>query len=324
LRGWHFSGYGLDITMPRLFLTLLLIGAGVSAAHGRTLAELRADGDAVVGAKPKRVLFRTDSPRLFAPNALPPARPVTTPASARRPKQPAAASPSTPAPKARVTTIAPAPILKPQLRQRTSISVPLREEAPRFAPRFAPRSDIDFHPTTFTPYDRYLGTVKAVIARLDERNASMVTACELVRECRNFGYKLTDLYRADPPSVTGARRSGDCKSKALWVYDHLGDPQAYYVIGKLVMRSRTSHAWVYWRNNGRWWILDPTVRSAPIAADSVSSARYVPYYSFSRAGAFRHNATRLLVAANGIPAVTPTAAVRERSVDSSAGAAPRK
>jgi hypothetical protein len=199
-----------------------------------------------------------------------------------------------------------------------TVVTPLREES-----RPARRFDIDFLPTSFTPYDRYLGTVKSVIARLDERDASMVTACQLVQECRSFRYKVTDLYRADPPAVTEARREGDCKSKALWVYDHLGDPAAYYVIGKLVQRSRTSHAWVYWRNNGRWWILDPTIRSAPIAVDTVSPTRYVPYYSYSRAGAFRHSATRLMMASNGIPAVSSTAAVRARPVDARE-ATPRK
>ncbi|HYR57850.1 MAG TPA: hypothetical protein VEO95_04445, partial [Chthoniobacteraceae bacterium] len=107
-----------------------------------------------------------------------------------------------------------------------------------------------------------------------------------------------------------------CKSKALWLYDHLGDSGAFYVIGKLERRSRTSHAWVYWRHDGRWWILDPTDRSTPIAADSVSPSRYVPYYSYSKAGAFRHSATRLLLANAAIPAA-PAVAVRSRSLKGS-------
>jgi hypothetical protein len=158
------------------------------------------------------------------------------------------------------------------------------------------RRELNLQPTSFTPYDPYLSTVRSVIARLDDRNASMLTACELVREGRRFRYLITDPYRAQPPAVTEARRAGDCKSKALWLYDHLGDPDAYFVIGKLERRSRNSHAWVYWRCNGRWWILDPTDRGTPISAESVSPSRYVPYYSYSRAGTFRHEATRLMLA----------------------------
>lgn len=178
------------------------------------------------------------------------------------------------------------------------------------------RRDLDLQPTTFTPYDPYLGTVRSVISHLDDRNATMVTACDLVREGRQFRYLVTDPYRAQPPAVTEARQSGDCKSKALWLYDHLGDPSAYYVIGKLERRSRTSHAWVYWRHDGRWWILDPTDRATPISADSVASHRYVPYYSYSPAGTFRHKATSLMLAmGNGIPAAPsePAIAVRSRS-----------
>jgi hypothetical protein len=151
-----------------------------------------------------------------------------------------------------------------------------------------------------------------VIARLDGRDASMMTACELMREGRRFRYLAADPYRAQAPSVTGARQAGDCKSKALWLYDQLGDPNAYYVIGKLERQSRTSHAWVYWRHDGQWWILDPTDRSSPVVADSVSSSRYVPYYSYSKAGAFRHSATRLMLAGAGIPAV-PAVAVQARA-----------
>ena len=136
----------------------------------------------------------------------------------------------------------------------------------------------------------------------------MLTACELMREGRGFRYQITDPYRAQPPALTDARRAGDCKSKALWLYDQLGDAGAYYTIGKLQRGSRTSHAWVYWRHGDRWWILDPTDRVTPIAADSVSPSRYVPYYSYSPAGTFRHPATSLMLAlGNGIPATSAVA-----------------
>lgn len=179
------------------------------------------------------------------------------------------------------------------------------------------RRDFDLQPTSFTPYDRYLGTVRAVISQVNERNATMITACDLVRAGRRFRYLITDPYRAQTPAVTEARNAGDCKSKALWLYDHLGDPNAYFVIGKLDRRSRISHAWVYWRCDGRWWILDPTDRATPISADSVASHRYVPYYSYSRSGSYRHQSTRLMLAmGNGIPAAPgePAVAVRSRTL----------
>lgn len=155
--------------------------------------------------------------------------------------------------------------------------------------------ELALQPTTFTPYDRYLGSVRAVVANLDVHPGDMTLAVQLMKEGRRFKYCVSDPYRADPPALTEARRGGDCKSKALWLYASLGDGDALFVIGKTQKRARNSHAWVYWRSDERWWILDCTERSEPIAADSISSDRYVPYYSYGRQGTYRHKATRLIL-----------------------------
>lgn len=168
--------------------------------------------------------------------------------------------------------------------------------------------DLALQPTTFTPYDRYLGTVRTVINNLAPQPANMVLAARLMKEGRRMNYCMSDPYRADPPAVTAARRAGDCKSKALWLYDQLGDSNALFVIGKVQRRARTSHAWVYWRYADRWWILDCTERTDPIAADSVSSDRYVPYYSFGKTGTFRHSATRIMMASALHPSASPVTA----------------
>ena len=281
--------------MPRALLFIAILSLCAAQVPARATS---ASGSPEDRAKPKgvrHVLFRTDSPRLFVPAPPQPVAPRVKPREER----------------ARPRISAPTP--------RPAVPVPPAPEPSRLPPApesTLPRRELDLQATTFTPYDPYLGTVRSVISRLDHREASMLTACDLMREGRMFRYLATDPYRAQPPSVTDARRAGDCKSKALWLYDHLGDSGAYYVIGKLERRSRTSHAWVYWRNEGRWWILDPTDRATPIAADSVASYRYVPYYSYSRAGKFRHKATSLMIAsANGIPAAPsePAVAVSARS-----------
>jgi hypothetical protein len=167
--------------------------------------------------------------------------------------------------------------------------------------------ELALQPAGFTPYDRYLSPVRSVIANVPDRGNSITAACSFMREAHAFRYVMRDPYRADPPAVTAARHAGDCKSKALWLFDQLGDPAALYVIGKVEKGAKASHAWVYWRYDARWWILDPTNRSAPIAADSLARDHYVPYYSFGKDGSFRHPATQLLLAQN-IPA-TPTPAV---------------
>jgi hypothetical protein len=188
-------------------------------------------------------------------------------------------------------------------------ALPARSEPPLSALPPGGR-DIALQPTTFTPYDRYMGSVRAVISNLEIHESSMVLAARLMKTGRRFKYCVSDPYRADPPTVTEARKAGDCKSKALWLYDNLGDSNALFVIGKAEKRARNSHAWVYWRYDDRWWILDCTERSDPIAADSVSADRYVPYYSFGKSGAYRHKATRLILT-GGLPtAPKPVAALR--------------
>jgi hypothetical protein len=160
--------------------------------------------------------------------------------------------------------------------------------------------ELELQPTASTPYDRFFGSVRAVIASLEPHSANMVRACHLMKIGHSFEYVTRDPYRPDPPKLTEAQHSGDCKSKALWLYDNLADSGALFVIGKAQKSLRTSHAWVYWRCDGRWWILDCTERADPIAADSVSADRYVPYYSFGKSGTYRHPATQLTSApANG-------------------------
>jgi hypothetical protein len=158
--------------------------------------------------------------------------------------------------------------------------------------------------TSFTPYDRYMTGARGVFADVGAGYpATLAMASRLVETGRKFRYVSRDPYRPDLPDVTSRLKSGDCKSKSLWLYRELNDPTALYVIGKAEKTAKSSHAWLYWYSGGRWWILDPTTRSTPIAAASVTADRYVPYYSFGRHGAYRHDATRLYGSREDAPAV---------------------
>lgn len=161
--------------------------------------------------------------------------------------------------------------------------------------------DLNLQPTTSTPYDRYFGSVREVLTTLEPQRTTMAAACHLMKIGFSFEYVTRDPYRPDPPKLTQAQRAGDCKSKSLWLYDSLADSGALFTIGKAEKNSRTSHAWVYWRSGGRWWILDCTDRTDPIAADSVSPDRYIPYYSFGKNGAYRHPATQAAPPTAGNP-----------------------
>jgi hypothetical protein len=161
--------------------------------------------------------------------------------------------------------------------------------------------------STSTPYDRYMTPVRTVLSRLGPQKPSMDKVKKLMVQGRGFRYRMDDPYLAAMPEKTALTRAGDCKDKALWLCNQLGDRDVRFVIGKTEVGMRISHAWVMWRNEGRWWLLDCTLRSAPIAADEVSPDRYIPLYSYGRDATYRHAATQMRIAQVASKAKTPVA-----------------
>jgi hypothetical protein len=151
--------------------------------------------------------------------------------------------------------------------------------------------------SSYTPYDRYLSPVRTVLGALGKDKPTMEQVKSLMRQGRAFRYKMDDPYRPAMPSETAQTREGDCKDKSLWLCDQLNDPSVRFVIGKTKRGVAMSHAWVMWECEGRWWILDCTLKRDPFPADSVSKDRYVPLYSYSRAGSYRHADTVMNLAA---------------------------
>lgn len=148
-------------------------------------------------------------------------------------------------------------------------------------------------PSDSTPYDRYMTPVRSVLSKLGQNKPSMDQVKKLMVEGRNFRYRMENPYVAAMPETTATKRSGDCKDKALWLCSRLGDSDVRFVIGKTEPGVRLSHAWVMWKNEGRWWLLDCTLKRAPIPADELPTNRYIPLYSFSKASTFRHSATQV-------------------------------
>jgi hypothetical protein len=168
--------------------------------------------------------------------------------------------------------------------------------------------------TSHTPYDSYMSPVKQVFSSLHGGGASMDRVDALMRQGRGFRYAHTDPYNPAPPQQTAARKVGDCKDKALWLCDQLQDPSARFVIGKMKRNAHISHAWVMWQHEGRWWILDCTMNSAPIAADKVGNDDYVPLYSFSKGVEYRHSGITGSVASVASKSKAPVASRGDRRV----------
>ena len=145
-----------------------------------------------------------------------------------------------------------------------------------------------------TPYDPYRAPVDAVMQRLDGPSPSFSTVAALVKQGFGFKYVFDAPYLAQSPQVTAAKRSGDCKAKSLWLASRMNDANNLrYVIGKARRISKISHAWLMWKNEGRWWILDPTNADEPIPADAVGPDDYIVNYSYDRTGSYCHDTPRL-------------------------------
>jgi hypothetical protein len=129
--------------------------------------------------------------------------------------------------------------------------------------------------------DLYARPIRLVLETLPGERPSMERVRHLLETVHGFRYTFADPYRAALPDVTDRILSGDCKAKSLWLIDRMGDRHVRYVIGKIHRSSELHHAWVQWHDGSRWWILDPTNTSTPIAAEMASPEQYVALYSYS-------------------------------------------
>lgn len=141
-----------------------------------------------------------------------------------------------------------------------------------------------------TPYDPYLHSVTVVLGNLRGAPPSFLRVGALMSMGSGFRVCTSGPYVPLLPEETEARRAGDCKDKALWLASKMQDPSVRFVIGKGHPGDVKNHVWLVWSSNGRWWILDPTRSSRPIAAEEVPPGDYCVWYSYDRSGSYCHSA----------------------------------
>lgn len=153
--------------------------------------------------------------------------------------------------------------------------------------------------TSSTPYDRYMSPVKQVLGHLNGESPSMDKVRQFMSQGRNFRYSFTDPYTAATPQVTASIHAGDCKAKSLWLANQINDPSVRYVIGRARSSSRISHAWLMWKHDDRWFILDCTNTRDPIPVDRINPAKeYIPLYSYAKTGTYSHLSTQMMMASS--------------------------
>jgi hypothetical protein len=153
-----------------------------------------------------------------------------------------------------------------------------------------PAAEVDLgSPTGSTPYDGYLGPMRAVLTSLSGAKPPVNQVHGYVRTGRGFRYFMKDPYVPQTPAETEATKAGDCKAKSLWVASKMNDRSVRYVIGKARKVSNISHAWLLWpRPEGGWLILDATNFGSPLDPAKLSADEFMPIYSYTASGKFAH------------------------------------
>lgn len=147
------------------------------------------------------------------------------------------------------------------------------------------------HPTSETPFDRYHGPVRQVFSRCGTSAVSVESVRSYLRTARRFRYYFDpgNPYQPQLPEITEAKRQGDCKAKALWLAQKMGDSKARYAVGRAKLHDRIYHAWLIWPKAGTWYALDPTMESDLLFSERIVGRKLFTLYSYNGSGAYRHS-----------------------------------
>ena len=131
-------------------------------------------------------------------------------------------------------------------------------------------------------YEAYARPIRSVMNRLSNDDADYGRVCDLMRQGRQFRYRMHHPYQARSPEITEAQREGCCKDKSLWLASRINDDSLQYVIGRARRSSNMKHAWLQWKSGGHTWVLDCTNYSRPLRKDLLPPGQYVSMYQWSK------------------------------------------
>ncbi len=150
---------------------------------------------------------------------------------------------------------------------------------------------------TSTPYDRQMERVEQTLTApplYGTYGPSLNVVNEWMIELRAMPYRFSREWQT--PSEVEAARVGDCKGKALVLYDRMqsnGATNLRLVIGKRRASDSLTHAWVEWQTRIGTLLLDPTFNwNAAIKLRNRQT--YVAFYEYE--SGHKYQATTSLLA----------------------------
>ena len=153
-----------------------------------------------------------------------------------------------------------------------------------------------FAQTTFltvdrTPYDRQMMRVAVVLNASTSPKPSLVSLVALNRwvfRLREMPYRFSKRWKT--PSEVNSDKRGDCKGKAIALYETLQENGACHlrlVIGRHRAHDLKTHAWVEWETTQGTFLLDPTLNWAATLADLQDKSTYIPLYAYEKGHKYR-------------------------------------
>jgi hypothetical protein len=167
-----------------------------------------------------------------------------------------------------------------------------------------------------TPYDRQMARIEPTLTvrsghATDRLSFALVN--QWMIELRAMPYRYSREWRT--PSEVEAMRMGDCKGKALTLYDRMelnGARNLRFIIGKRRANDSLTHAWLEWETKIGTVLLDPTFNwtAAMKAGDRRS---YIAFYGYE--GAHKYRVANSLLASR-TPGIRSPAAPSQGAITS--------
>ena len=149
-----------------------------------------------------------------------------------------------------------------------------------------------------TPYDRQMTRIKPVLftkATSQKEGVSLALVNNWIQDLRGIPYSFSPQWMT--PSEVQTAPAADCKGKSVSLYHKMhanGAKNVRLVIGKRLVTSRKTHAWLEWTTNGATYVLDPTINYSAFRSEQLGSRTYIPLYAYAGSRKYRAASTTLL------------------------------
>jgi predicted transglutaminase-like cysteine proteinase len=142
-----------------------------------------------------------------------------------------------------------------------------------------------------TPYDQQMVRVSNILNADTGPRISRTSLAALnhwISRLRAMPYHYSPRWRT--PEEVKSARMGDCKGKAVALYEKLranGARNVRLVIGKHRASDLRTHAWVEWETLQGTFLLDPTFNWTAAKTDHGDTSTYIPFYAYESGRKFR-------------------------------------